>query len=330
MRATPDCTPASHPDRPGKRNPERSPALSVEGAVGRALIATLAVAVLVTIAVPPAVGGTMFEAADRAGFKWHQQEEAGERASSDHLSWRRLAGLPTLVPATPAPVDIPKVEPPIGAAVGISVPPLAGQPAAAAGAALRRVGLKWQQQAEPSETTSPGRVISTSPSPGALVDKGSTVTLVVALPVRIPVPQIVGQTGKEATTALSRVGFKSQRREQSTTKVPPGRVISTSPAGGQSVEKGATVTLLIAKPVTASYRDSSVRASPSPPSGIAATTPWAQQPTSPPRETAPVAPWTPQPSGPPSGGATFAEPAPATLSGDALIGHLYDNAHRSY
>ena len=196
MRATPDCTPASHPDRPGKRNPERSPALSVEGAVGRALIATLAVAVLVTIAVPPAVGGTMFEAADRAGFKWHQQEEAGERASSDHLSWRRLAGLPTLVPATPAPVDIPKVEPPIGAAVGISVPPLAGQPAAAAGAALRRVGLKWQQQAEPSETTSPGRVVSTSPSPAALVDKGSTVTLVVALPVRSRCLRLSAKQGK--------------------------------------------------------------------------------------------------------------------------------------
>jgi hypothetical protein len=64
---------------------------------------------------------------------------------------------------------------------------------------------------------------------------------------------------------LGRVGLKWLRREQSGEKVTPGTVISTLPIAGQSVEKGATVTLVIAKAV---YRDSAVKTPPLPPDGI--------------------------------------------------------------
>ena len=213
----------------------------------------------------------------------------------------------------------------------LPVPPVVGQPGASAIAALDRAGFKPQRQEEPSETTPPGRVIGTSPPAGALVDKGSTVIVIVAAPVRVLVPRVVGQRVGDAAAVLGRVGLKWLRREQSGEKVTPGTVISTLPIAGQSVEKGATVTLVIAKAV---YRDSRVETPALPPNGVRTVAPSVAGPPPTASSTVNVAPRTPSLAGPSSGAETVvpsasaAPPAPATLSGDALIGHLYDNAHQ--
>jgi beta-lactam-binding protein with PASTA domain len=112
--------------------------------------------------------------------------------------------------------------------------------------------------------------------------------------------------------------------------VTPGTVISTLPVAGQSVDKGATVTLVIAR---AAPRDSPVAPPPLPPSGTGTVTPWTAGPRPTASSTGSVPPTPPNPFGAPSGAAAVAPPTPAAppaptvLSGDALIGHLYDNAH---
>jgi serine/threonine-protein kinase len=242
----------------------------------------------------------------------------------------QLAGLPTpgppsVAPAAPPPPSI-APPPPIAAPVGVAVPSVSGQRAAAAGAALARAGLKWRQQGEPSETAPAGRVIETSPAAGELVDKGSTVVLIVAAPIRIPVPDTVGRTAAEASAELRRAGLRSRQREEANARVASGRVIGSRPAAGQTVDKGATVTLLVARPPAPVYRPPPVRTPPSYPSSAAATAaPWTRQPSAPAYGAA-ARPPTPSPPPPPQAPA----PTQAPLSGDALIQHLYDNAHASY
>jgi hypothetical protein len=207
------------------------------------------------------------------------------------------------------------------------VPSLAGQPAASATAALRRAGLKWQRREETSDTIPPGRVVGTSPEAAAVVDKGATVILIVAAPVKVAVPQLVGQKAGEAAAMLAQAGLRSRRQERSSARAQAGTVIGTVPAAGQPADKGGTVTLIVAgKPVAAVPREPTVRAPSYPPSGTTAAVPWTQQSYTPPRVAAPAAPPAPAPAAP--------APAPAApaqgLSGNALLQHLLDNAHSSY
>jgi PASTA domain len=349
MRAASDPKPHSRSHTPGKRAAERRlaiaggawlalivylfwPLVHLPDVVGRprieaetSTIVTLVNTVPVAAAAPPLAGGPVTGSVPeigRVGFQWRgepqREEELSETTPPDHRAGQYFfVGLPILAPEVAMPTSLP-------------VPPVVGQPGASAIAALDRAGFKSQRQEEPSETTPPGRVIGTSPSAGVLVDKGSTVIVIVAVPVRVVVPRVVGQRAGDATAALGRVGLKWQRREQSSERVTPGTVISTLPIAGQSVEKGATVTLAIAKAV---YRDSRVETPRLPPNGIRTVAPSVAAPPPMASSTVNVAP-RPSLVGPPGGAETVvpsasaAPPAPATLSGDALIGHLYDNAHQ--
>jgi hypothetical protein len=58
---------------------------------------------------------------------------------------------------------------------------------------------------------------------------------------------------------LGHIGLKWQRREQPSERAIPGTVINTVPVAGQSEEKGATVTLVIAKAI---YRDAAENMAP--------------------------------------------------------------------
>jgi PASTA domain-containing protein len=346
MRAVSDSKPHSHSHTPEKPDAKSGPAIA--GRAGLALIVylflssvnlpnvvgrprieaeastnvTLVDTVSVAAAVPPIAGRPVTEVIAEVGgvgFRWQRQEELSETVASDrHAGKYFLAGLPILAPEVEVPISVP-------------VPTVVDQPGASATAALDRAGFKSQRQEVPSETTPPGRVIGTSPPAGALVDKGSTVIVIVAVPVRVLVPRVVGQRVGDATAALGRVGLKWLRREQSNERVTPGTVISALPVAGQSVEKGTSVTLVIAKAV---YRDSVIKTPPLPPDGIRTVAPSTAGPPPTASNTGNVAPRMPSLVGPSSGAETVvpsasaAPPAPATLSGDALIGHLYDNAHQ--
>ena len=243
--------------------------------------------------------------------------------ASDHRLWPRYAGLPIAAPQTEAPIGIP-------------VPALAGQSARAAAAWLRRAGLNRRRQKQTGETTPPGRVMGTSPSAGELVEKGATVTLIVAAPVKVSVPSVGGEGISEAGAALRRLGLNWRRQERANATAPPGTVIGTLPSAGQAIAKGGTVTPIVAKPVRPVYRDPAIRMSrPGPYDAGSPAVQFRQldTPYAPSTGAAQPPPTTQWSSGQPSGGYAPASSYPATppartpLSGDALIGHLYDNAH---
>jgi serine/threonine-protein kinase len=100
------------------------------------------------------------------------------------------------------------------------------------------------------ESSSPaGQVIRQSPSAGAEVDPGSTVSIVVSKGVeKTTVPNVIGQLRSEAVTELRAAGLVPTVQEQET-EVPSqvGRVTDQFPPPGSKVRSGAEVTVVVGK-----------------------------------------------------------------------------------
>jgi eukaryotic-like serine/threonine-protein kinase len=91
-------------------------------------------------------------------------------------------------------------------------------------------------------------VISVSPSEGAKVDKGSSVTLVVSSgKPQADVPEVIGKSFDEASSTLQAAGFKVTRKDKESDTKDPGTVLAQDPKGGTQVDSGTTVALTVAK-----------------------------------------------------------------------------------
>jgi eukaryotic-like serine/threonine-protein kinase len=127
-----------------------------------------------------------------------------------------------------------------------TVPSVAGQSEAAAGATLRRSGLVAVPALTASATVANGYVISETPSAGSVVDKGTRVTIAVSTgPGSSALPNVVGLTAAQATAKLKAAGFKPTSEAQPSATVASGRVISTDPPAGTEAQAGSAVTVLV-------------------------------------------------------------------------------------
>lgn len=135
-----------------------------------------------------------------------------------------------------------------GGAPSFNLPSVVGQPVAQATTTLRNDGLVVNTTHQVSNNT-PGTVISTDPAPNALVKKGDTVTLKVAVtspPVKVSVPaNLVGSTRDVAVAELQGAGLTANVVNRSSSTVPNGTVISADPASGTKVDEGSSVTLAV-------------------------------------------------------------------------------------
>jgi eukaryotic-like serine/threonine-protein kinase len=66
----------------------------------------------------------------------------------------------------------------------------------------------------------------------------------------VAVPNVAGKTQDAATQALEAAGLQVQVETETSTTVPVGTVISQSPAAGENVPKGSTVTITVSKQQT--------------------------------------------------------------------------------
>ncbi|HET9073459.1 MAG TPA: PASTA domain-containing protein [Solirubrobacteraceae bacterium] len=127
----------------------------------------------------------------------------------------------------------------------IPVPSVTGDTLANAQSALSQFHVKVEDQ---TTTTAPANsVISQSPTGGANVLPGTTVTLVVARrPPRVSVPNLVGDTLTHATATLTALGLKVSSTPQSTgVRSDNHRVLAQTPGPGGKVAQGATVALTV-------------------------------------------------------------------------------------
>jgi beta-lactam-binding protein with PASTA domain len=92
-----------------------------------------------------------------------------------------------------------------------------------------------------------GTVTGSTPAPGSIVNKGSTVNLTVTpAPALIPVPNLSGIDQQSAENTLRQAGFMpAEATAVNSDTVPPGSVVSQVPAAGTMAPKGSTVTLTL-------------------------------------------------------------------------------------
>ncbi len=98
------------------------------------------------------------------------------------------------------------------------------------------------------DTVAKDVVISASQPKGKALPHGTTVTLVVSDgPAPVKVPDVQGRTLDDATRILNGAGLKVSVTRQFSDTVPKDSVIAQSPTEGETVARGATVTLRVSK-----------------------------------------------------------------------------------
>ncbi len=128
----------------------------------------------------------------------------------------------------------------------VSVPAVPGLTQTQAVARLSHAGLVASASQASSATVAEGTVIGQSPKADSEVKKGSRVGIVVSSgPGSLALPNVVGQTGAQATAALQAAGLKPTTQSQASTKVKQGVVISTDPTAGTELQEGSPVTVTV-------------------------------------------------------------------------------------
>ncbi len=128
----------------------------------------------------------------------------------------------------------------------VAVPRVLGQDVQSATAELRAAGLRASIQRVTSGRPT-GQVVAQDPGPGQRAHDGSSVALTVSSgPGQVQVPTVVGLPQRKAIAQLAGAGLVVERVvEQADGTVPDGQVISTSPAAGQAVDRGSSVTVFV-------------------------------------------------------------------------------------
>jgi serine/threonine-protein kinase len=135
------------------------------------------------------------------------------------------------------------------AAALVPVPDVTGFPTAGAVTALTNAKFQVAQEhkfsSKPKDT-----VIKMDPAAGTPTAPGSTVTITISDGIeQVQVDDVVGKQYDSAKAILEGNGFKVAQKGKSSDTVPEGEVMSQDPTAGNTVDKGATVTLTVSRGV---------------------------------------------------------------------------------
>jgi eukaryotic-like serine/threonine-protein kinase len=128
----------------------------------------------------------------------------------------------------------------------VTVPDVTGKSQAVAVEVLRRAGLDPKVSLAANARVASGLVIGETPPAGTIVEKGSSVNVVVSTgPGSQALADVTGKTSAEAEKILREDGFKPSVQGQASETVAKGLVISTDPTAGTEVLLGSNVTVLV-------------------------------------------------------------------------------------
>lgn len=128
-----------------------------------------------------------------------------------------------------------------------TVPDVVGLSTTAATERLAQRGYSAIVRGRVSSDARLGEVFSQTPPAGAELDRGSTVTIVVARgPSTVDVPNVVGLPVNEALTRLRSANLEG-RSVRVDSRQPKDRVVGQTPAGGGQANRGSTVVLRVSK-----------------------------------------------------------------------------------
>lgn len=134
----------------------------------------------------------------------------------------------------------------------IEVPDLEGKSQTQAESSLTALGLSADISESYSDDVASGRVISTFPSAGEKVAKGSVVKVVISkgseADAQVAVPTLTNRTESEAKSLLSAAGLGSGSVSQEySDTVAEGYIISQNPSAGSMVDKGTNVSYVVSR-----------------------------------------------------------------------------------
>jgi serine/threonine-protein kinase len=214
---------------------------AIAGVAAVALIAWLLLRGAEQVVVPPVVGQTLNQAQtrlDAAGlgvevkrradqaprdFVFEQSPNPGQKVDKDSVVTLFVSNGPTTV----------------------RVPDVVGQSEADAKRRLRAAKLRPEVDRESSAKIPEGTVIRTDPGPGRLTERDSSVTLIVSSgPGEVVVPSVVGDDQESAVDRLRSAGLSTVVRQRESSE-PKDTVVEQTPAAGQRVDEGSTVTLYV-------------------------------------------------------------------------------------
>jgi serine/threonine-protein kinase len=135
------------------------------------------------------------------------------------------SAIPLVVSAGPAPRTIPS---------------LANLSVDQARERLQALGLNVAIRNQETDAQPEGSLIGSEPGAGAQVARDSTVTLVVAVPPTVVVPDLRGRTAANAADQLQAAGLRVSGTQGS----PANPVTGTNPAAGTTVRRGTSVTII--------------------------------------------------------------------------------------
>jgi serine/threonine-protein kinase len=182
--------------------------------------------------------------------RWDEDDEAAERRRRRRIiAIVAVIGLLLLAGAIALALMLSKDDKPTPTVAQVPVPQVVGVKQATAEGLLTDAKLEVGE-VTPRPTTDDaqvGVVLESNPAPGAQVDEGSAVDLVVgAAPDTIAVPAVVGLSEEDARDALKRAGFTgSIDTEQADSTDPEGTVTAVKPERGSSVPPNTTITLSV-------------------------------------------------------------------------------------
>ena len=132
----------------------------------------------------------------------------------------------------------------------VKVPDVSGQQQETARTTLQNARLLVTVERVPSDADQRDRVVGTDPRAGTDVAQGSTVRLQVGSgPDQTAVPPLTGRTVAEAGPLLSDRGLVlgAQTEQDTTDPAQVGRIVSSSPAAGESVPGGTAVAVAVGR-----------------------------------------------------------------------------------
>ncbi|MEV5509222.1 Stk1 family PASTA domain-containing Ser/Thr kinase [Streptomyces orinoci] len=129
----------------------------------------------------------------------------------------------------------------------IDIPNVVGKQYDEAKSTLEEKGFEVSRKNKESTESDPNTVLSQSPSDGEKADKGTKITLTVAIAqAKKPVPSVVGTPFDAAKKQLTDLGFQVTRQDQDSDQ-PANTVTAQSPDGNSQAAPGSTVTLTVSK-----------------------------------------------------------------------------------
>jgi len=130
----------------------------------------------------------------------------------------------------------------------ITLPPLAGQEATSVFAKLKSYGLKYEEVTIDHDTIQEGYVVRTDPDKNTQVPTGTVVTVYVSRGTdkeMLEVPNVGHDQEEDAVELIEEAGFKAVVTYQQSDRYDEGEVIRQSPEGGNLLEEGGEVQLVV-------------------------------------------------------------------------------------